>query len=83
MISDKGRARIMDFWLAIPAAEAGGRGGPAGTPGYLVAELLGGVPYELFTGKKSFDASARPSCTASVRNGRHRLPLWSRISPRS
>jgi serine/threonine protein kinase len=72
MIDGKGRARITDFGLAIPASEADRKSGTAGTLGYLAPELLdGGAPsvqsdlyalglvlYELFTGKKAFDASS-------------------------
>ena len=72
MIDGKGRARITDFGLAIAASEADQQTGHAGTPGYLAPELLdGGAPsiqsdlyalglvlYELFTGKKAFDASS-------------------------
>jgi serine/threonine protein kinase len=72
MIDGKGRARITDFGLAIPASEANRKSGTAGTLGYLAPELLdGGAPsvqsdlyalglvlYELFTGKKAFDASS-------------------------
>jgi hypothetical protein len=72
MIDGKGRARITDFGLAIAAADANGKSGPAGTPGYLAPELFNGaapsvqsdlyglglVLYELFTGKKAFDASS-------------------------
>ena len=72
MIDGKGRARITDFGLAIAASEADQQTRPAGTPGYLAPELLDGaapsirsdlyalglVLYELFTGKKAFDASS-------------------------
>ena len=72
MIDGKGRARITDFGLAIATSEADRQTGPAGTPGYLAPELLDGaapsiqsdlyalglVLYELFTGKKAFDASS-------------------------
>jgi eukaryotic-like serine/threonine-protein kinase len=71
MIDGKGRARITDFGLAIAAAEAD-QTKPAGTPGYVAPELftgaapsvqsdlyaLGLVLYELFTGKKAFDAAS-------------------------
>jgi len=71
MIDGKGFARITDFGLAIAATEADLQSGPAGTPGYLAPELFnGGAPsvqsdvyalglvlYELFTGKKAFEAS--------------------------
>jgi len=70
MIDGKGRARITDFGLAIAAADAD-QTKPAGTPGYVAPELfqgatasvqsdlyaLGLVLYELFTGKKAFDAA--------------------------
>ena len=72
MIDGKGRARITDFGLAIATSEADQQTSPAGTPGYLAPELLDGaapsiqsdlyalglVLYELFTGKKAFDASS-------------------------
>jgi len=72
MIDGMGRARITDFGLAIAAAEATHESGPAGTPGYLAPELLEGagpsvqsdlyalglVLYELFTGKRAFQASS-------------------------
>ncbi len=72
MIDGRGIARITDFGLAIAAADADSKSGPAGTPGYLAPELLDGaapsvqsdlyglglVLYELFTGKKAFDASS-------------------------
>jgi len=72
MIDGRGIARITDFGLAVAAGEAESKSGPAGTPGYLAPELfdaaapsvqsdlygLGLVLYELFTGKKAFDASS-------------------------
>jgi len=72
MIDGKGRARITDFGLAIAADTAETKAGPAGTPGYLAPELFSGtapsaqsdiyalglVLYELFTGKKAFDAAS-------------------------
>ena len=78
MIDGKGRARITDFGLAIAASDATHERSPAGTPGYLAPELLDGaspsvqsdlyalglVLYELFTGKKAFDA---PSVAALYR----------------
>ena len=72
MIDGKGRARITDFGLAIAADSADTKASPAGTPGYVAPELFSGaapsvqsdlyalglVLYELFTGKKAFDASS-------------------------
>jgi predicted Ser/Thr protein kinase len=70
MLDGKGRARITDFGLAIAATDADRQQGPAGTPGYLAPELFNGAKpsvqsdlyalglifYELFTGKKAFEA---------------------------
>jgi serine/threonine-protein kinase len=69
MLDGKGRARITDFGLAIAASDASGEQ-PAGTPGYMAPELFKGGPptvqsdlyalgvvlYEVFTGKRAFDA---------------------------
>jgi serine/threonine protein kinase len=69
MLDGRGRARITDFGLAIAASDAGS-GRPAGTPGYMAPELFAGahptvqsdlyalglVLYEVFTGKRAFDA---------------------------
>src|SRR6185503_7827434 len=69
MIDDQGNARILDFGLA-GLAEDLTEELAAGTPGYMAPEQLDGkeqtfktdvyslglVLYELFTGKKAFDA---------------------------
>ena len=69
MLDGKGRARITDFGLAIDASDASSER-PAGTPGYMAPELfksaaptvqsdlyaLGLVLYEVFTGKRAFEA---------------------------
>jgi serine/threonine-protein kinase len=70
MIDGRGRVRIMDFGLAVPAAE-GSVHEVAGTPAYMAPEqfvgdrvtertdlyALGLVLYELFTGRRVFAAS--------------------------
>jgi predicted Ser/Thr protein kinase len=72
MLDGKGRARITDFGLAIAETDADREKIPAGTPGYLAPELFSGarpsvqsdlyalglILYELFTGKKAFEASS-------------------------
>ncbi len=70
MIDERGDARITDFGLAGLAEEFGADELAAGTPAYMAPEQLAGkeqsvktdiyslglVLYELFTGKKAFDA---------------------------
>lgn len=70
MIDGRGRARITDFGLAGLAVELARDGQIAGTPAYMAPEQfadgtvsvrsdvysLGLVLYELFTGKRAFDA---------------------------
>jgi hypothetical protein len=69
MLDGRGRARITDFGLAVAAEEAAG-GEISGTPAYMAPEQLAGraasarsdiyslglVLYEIFTGRKAFDA---------------------------
>jgi hypothetical protein len=71
MIDGRGRARITDFGLAGLTDDLARDGGIAGTPAYMAPEQLEGgrvsvksdlysfglVLYELFTGKRAFDAS--------------------------
>ena len=68
MLDGRGRVRITDFGLAGLAGEDGGR---AGTPAYMAPEQLAGdevtqksdiyslglVLYEIFTGKRAFEAT--------------------------
>ena len=70
MVDGRGRARIMDFGLAVAGTEGEGEGETSGTPAYMAPEqfagkgasvrsdlyALGLVLYELFTGKRAFDA---------------------------
>jgi Protein kinase domain/zinc-ribbon domain len=70
MIDGQGRARITDFGLAVRAEENLAEGNIVGTPAYMSPEQLAGraatvksdlyalglVLYEIFTGKKPFEA---------------------------
>jgi len=72
MIDGRGRARLTDFGLAGVEEEFAGRKDHAGTPAYMAPEQLidgtttvksdiyslGLVLYELFTGKRVFDADS-------------------------
>jgi Protein kinase domain len=72
MLDGRGRVRITDFGLAGLAAEIEGADARAGTPAYMSPEQfvrgevsrksdlysLGLVLYEIFTGKRPFDASS-------------------------
>jgi serine/threonine-protein kinase len=72
MIDGRGKARIMDFGLAGLAGEFHGHEVRAGTPAYMAPEQLAGkevtirsdiyslglVLYEIFTGRKAFEASS-------------------------
>ncbi len=71
MIDGQGRARITDFGLAVRSEEAATDGQIVGTPAYMAPEQLAGkgataksdiyalglVFYEIFTGRKAFEAS--------------------------
>jgi hypothetical protein len=70
MLDGRGRVRITDFGLAVAGEEAGDRREVAGTPAYMAPEQLDGkaasvrsdvyalglVLYEIYTGKRAFDA---------------------------
>src|SRR5450631_46469 len=72
MLDGRGRVRITDFGLAGLAAEIRGDAARAGTPAYMSPEQFAGgevtpksdlyslglVLYEIFTGKRPFDASS-------------------------
>jgi serine/threonine protein kinase len=72
MIDGRGRARITDFGLAVVTEDGASEGEIAGTPAYMAPEQLAGkgasvrsdvyslglVLYELFTGKKAFEAGS-------------------------
>lgn len=72
MIDGKGRARITDFGLAVVSEELRGDEVMAGTPAYMAPEQLSGkeatqrsdiyslglVLYELFTGKRVYEAKS-------------------------
>jgi eukaryotic-like serine/threonine-protein kinase len=71
MIDGRGRAKITDFGLAAGIGDDKGGGEVSGTPAYMAPEQLAGRPatiqsdlyslgllfYELFTGKRAFEAA--------------------------
>ncbi len=71
MLDGRGRARITDFGLAVRADDEEGGAEVGGTPAYMAPEQLAGkgasvqsdlyalglVLYELFTGRKAFEAA--------------------------
>jgi hypothetical protein len=72
MLDGRGRVRITDFGLAALSENMGGEEVSAGTPAYMAPEQLAGVEvtqrsdiyslglvmYEIFTGKKAYDATS-------------------------
>lgn len=81
MIDERGRARITDFGVAVPAQES--RHEWSGTPAYMSPEQavngemsirsdlysLGLVLYELFAGQKAFEEEPRPADHKLERHG--------------
>src|ERR1700722_14463833 len=72
MLDGRGRVRITDFGLAALSGDLGGEEVSAGTPAYMAPEQLAGVEvtqrsdiyslglvmYEIFTGKKAYEAAS-------------------------
>lgn len=85
MIDERGDVRITDFGIAALTGDAGARDSPAGTPAYMSPEHLAGrelttrsdlyslglVLYELFTGRKAFEASSLPELLKLRRSDTH------------
>jgi hypothetical protein len=77
MLDGRGRVRITDFGLASLAGEVHGGDIRAGTPAYMAPEQIAGkevtvksdiyslglVLYEIFTGKRAYDAPTLPELT--------------------
>src|SRR5580704_7301569 len=74
MLDGRGRVRITDFGLAAIAENLSANEASAGTPAYMAPEQLAGIEvtarsdiyslglvlYEIFTGKKAFEAATLP-----------------------
>ena len=85
MIDERGDVRITDFGIAALAGDASGAAERAGTPAYMSPEQLSGgaltvrsdlyslglVLYELFTGRKAFEASSLPELIRLRRSDTH------------
>ena len=81
MLDGSGRARITDFGLAAAAEAIRGKEAQSGTPAYMAPEQLAGgvitprtdvyalglVLFEMFTGKRPFDDSAKPISSSGSR----------------
>jgi serine/threonine-protein kinase len=84
MVDGRGRARVTDFGLAVAGIVADG----AGTPAYMAPEQLQGgaaseqsdiyalglIMYELFTGRRAFDASSTNDLLSRQRRGEFTRP---------
>ena len=82
MLDGRGRVRITDFGLAALSGNMGGEEVSAGTPAYMAPEQLAGVEvtqrsdiyslglvmYEIFTGKKAYEAASTGGIAAAARN---------------
>ena len=102
MLDDRGKVRIMDFGLAGLATDIQGAEISSGTPAYMAPEQLSGkevtvqsdmyslglVLYELFTGKRAFEATnlndllrlrEHSSVTSPTRVVHHLDPLVERV----
>src|SRR5882672_4182465 len=87
MLDGRGRARITDFGLAAAAEAIRGKETQWGTPGYMAPEQLTGqeitprtdiyalglVLYEMFTGKRPFDETAKLESGAAADGAPRRL----------
>ncbi|HYN02819.1 MAG TPA: serine/threonine-protein kinase, partial [Vicinamibacteria bacterium] len=88
MIDGRGRARVTDFGLAGLEAELRAGSDASGTPAYMAPEQLAGraftrrsevyalglLLYELFTGRRFFDAATLPEILRQRRSGARPLP---------
>jgi serine/threonine-protein kinase len=88
MIDGRGRARVTDFGLAGLEAELRAAGDASGTPAYMAPEQLAGreftrrsevyalglLLYELFTGRRLFDAATLAEVLRQRQAGRPALP---------
>ena len=88
MLDGRGRARITDFGLAGLEAELRAGGDASGTPAYMAPEQLAGreftrrsevfalglLLYELFTGRRFFDAATVPEVLRQRRSGARAVP---------